>query len=90
MSNPIPSRLIAGRIDPTTRDFIDARLHEEIKVIRDDIRELRVALLAVRESLQRDMGSVSGRMSNAEDLLSMSSKRLADLAKLAKQMDEET
>lgn len=89
MTNPAPSRIFASRVDSLLRDYIDARIHEELKPLRDDIAALRGALLATRESLQRDMGNVAGRMSNTEDLLGMSTKRVADLATLAKKLDEE-
>lgn len=87
MPNPVNSRHWASQVDATTREYINALIHEELKPIRDDIAALRGAILAARESLQRDMGDVAGRVTNAEDLLNMSSKRVADLAKLAKEKD---
>jgi hypothetical protein len=76
-------------VDASTREYINARIHEELKPIRDDIAALRSAILAARESLQRDMGDVAGRMSNTEELLAMSASRAAKLADLAKRMDED-
>ena len=89
MTNPAPSRAFASSVDSLLRDYIDARIHEELKPLLDDMVALRGALLATRESLQRDMGNVAGRIANAEDLIGMSSKRVADLASLAKKMNEE-
>jgi hypothetical protein len=90
MTNPVNSKHWASQVDAVTREYIDARIHEELKPIKDDIAALRVAILATRESLQRDMGNVAGRMSNTEELLEMSSSRAAKLASIAKQMDEES
>lgn len=89
MTNPVPSRHWASQVDATTREYIDARIHEELKPMRDDIAALRSAILAARESLQRDMGDVAGRMANTEELLSMSASRASKLADLAKRMDED-
>jgi hypothetical protein len=50
----------------------------------------RVAISRTRESLQRDMGDSAGRVSNVEDLLGMSAKRVADLAALAKEKDDDS
>ncbi len=84
MPNPVSSSVWASQVDATYREYIDARIHEELKTMKDDIEALRGALLLTRESLQRDMGNVSGRMTNTEDIISMSSSRVAALAKLAK------
>lgn len=83
MTNPVPSSNWASKIDAATREYIDARIHEELKPMRDDIEALHSAILQVRESLQRDFGDVAGRVTNAEDLIGMSSSRLAQLAKMA-------
>ncbi len=83
MKNPVPSSAWASKIDANTREYIDARLDEELKPIRDDIAALIGAISQTRESLQRDLGDVSGRVTNAEDLIGMSGSRLAQLAKMA-------
>ena len=88
MPNPVNSRHWASQVDETTREYIDARIHEELRPIRDDIQALFGAISRTRESLQRDMGDVAGRVTNAEDILAMSSTRVAQLAKLAKEKDE--
>jgi hypothetical protein len=90
MTNPIASRHWASQVDAVTREYIDARIHEELKPMRDDIEALRSAILAARESLQTDMGNVAGRMANTEELLEMSASRAARLASIAKQMDEDS
>ena len=44
------SRHHASQVDPTTREYINARINEELAPIRDDIEALRGALLALRET----------------------------------------
>lgn len=88
MTNPVKSSVWASKVDAVVREYVNARLNEELKPLRDDIAALRVAISRTRESLQRDMGDSAGRLTNVEDLLSMSTKRVADLAALAKQKDD--
>jgi len=83
MANPVPSINWASQIDASYREYIEARIHEELKPLKDDIEALRSAILAARENLQRDVGDVAGRITNAEDVIGMSSSRLARLAKMA-------
>lgn len=89
MKNPVPSNAWASKVDADTREYINARLEEELKPIRDDIADLIRAISQTRESLQRDMGNVAGRMANTEELLDMSASRAAKLASIAKEMDKE-
>jgi hypothetical protein len=88
MTNPVKSSVWASKVDAVVREYVNARINEELKPLRDDIAALRVAISRTRESLQRDMGDSAGRLTNVEDLLSMSTKRVADLAALAKQKDD--
>ena len=89
MTNPVKSSVWASKVDAVVREYVNAKLNEELKPLRDDIAALRVAISRTRESLQRDMGDSAGRLTNVEDLLSMSTKRVADLAALAKQKDDD-
>lgn len=82
------SKLWETRVDSIIREYVNARLAEELKPIRDDIEALRSAISRTRESLQQDVGNVAGRITNAEDVLQLSSSRIAMLAKLAKEKDE--
>ena len=88
MTNPVKSSVWASQVDAVVREYVNARINEELKPLRDDMAALRVAISRTRESLQRDMGDSAGRLTNVEDLLSMSTKRVADLAALAKQKDD--
>ena len=89
MKNPVPSNAWASKVDADTREYINARIEEELKPIRDDIADLISAISQTRESLQRDMGNVAVRMANTEELLDMSASRAAKLASIAKEMDKE-
>lgn len=77
------SKSFASQVDPRTREYIDARIREEIAPIRDDITSMRVALLGLREKQQAELGNMAGRLTNMEDLLSLSAARIAQLRKLA-------
>ena len=90
MTNPVKSSAWASKVDAVVREYVNARINEELKPLRDDMAALRVAISRTRESLQRDMGDSAGRVSNVEDLLGMSAKRVADLAALAKEKDDDS
>ena len=82
------SKLWETRVDSIIREYVNARLGEELNPIRDDIEALRSAISRTRESLQQDVGNIAGREANAEDILQMSSTRVAQLAKLGKEKGE--
>ena len=83
MTNPVNSKHWASQVDAVTREYIDARIHEELKPMKDDIAALRSALLGIREGLQADMGQITARVNDAEELIKMSSWRVAKLRSLA-------
>jgi excinuclease UvrABC ATPase subunit len=82
------SKLWETSVDSIIREYVNARLGEELNPIRDDIEALRSAISRTRESLQQDVGNIAGRVANAEDILQMSSTRVAQLAKLGKEKGE--
>lgn len=90
MTNPTKSSVWASQVDAVVREYVNARINEELKPLRDDIAALRGAISRTRESLQRDMSNSDGRLTNVEDLIGMSSKRVADLAALAKDKEAES
>lgn len=83
MSNPINSSVWATQVDAVIRDFVNARIHEELKPVRDDTEALRGALLRIREASQSDMGTLTARVNDEEELIKMSSWRVAKLRSLA-------
>lgn len=87
MTNPVHSRHWASQVDPTVREYINARINEETRPIRDDIEALRGALLSLRETAQFNAGDLIGRLNNMEQLLSMSTTRIAKLRALANEDD---
>lgn len=86
MTNPVHSRHWASQVDATTREYINARINEELKPLRDDIAAMRSALLVIREGGQTDVGQLTARVNDVEALLNMSTSRVAKLRQLA---DEE-
>ena len=87
MTNPVHSRHWASQVDPTVREYINARINEETRPIRDDIEALRGALLSLRETANFNSGDWIGRLNNMEQLLSMSTTRIAKLRALANEDD---
>jgi hypothetical protein len=77
------SKVWATQVQPVVREYISAFLNEEIKPLRDDVAALRSALLSIRESGQSDVGQLTARVNDIEDLLKMSTSRIAKLAQLA-------
>lgn len=86
MTNPVSSRHWASQVDATTREYINARINEELKPLRDDIAAVRSALLVIREGGQTDVGQLTARVNDVEALLNMSTSRVAKLRQMA---DEE-
>jgi hypothetical protein len=87
MSNPLKSSVWAAQVSAETRAYVNARLHEELKPIRDDTEALRVALLRIREASQGDMGLLTARVNDAEELIKMSSWRVSKLRSMATEED---
>lgn len=83
MTNPVNSKHWASQVDAVTREYIDARIHEELKPMKDDIAALLSALLVIREGSQGDVGQLTARVNDVEELLRMSSSRVAKLRQLA-------
>ena len=77
------SRVWASQVDSVTREYVNARINEELKPIRDDMTALRSALLGIREGAQGDVGQLTARVNDVEELLRMSSSRVAKLRQLA-------
>lgn len=79
------SKALASAIDPKVRDYIDAKLKEEISPIRDDLSDLLCAISEVREMSQYDAGNLIGRINNMEQVLMMSSAKIARIRDLGKE-----
>ena len=79
------SNNFASKVEPVIREYANARINEELAPLRDDIATLKDAILRLRESLQADLGNVSGRMTSVETLVNMSTSRLAKLKEIAKE-----
>ena len=83
MANPVKSDVWATQVDNVIREYVNARIHEELKPVRDDNEALRVALLRIREASQSDIGTLTARVNDAEELIKMSSWRVAKLRSIA-------
>ncbi len=83
MANPVKSDVWATQVDNVIREYVNARIHEELKPVRDDTAALLSALLRIREASQSDIGTLTARVNDAEELIKMSSWRVAKLRSLA-------
>ena len=83
MANPVKSDVWATQVDNVIREYVTARIHEELKPVRDDTAALLSALLRIREASQSDIGTLTARVNDAEELIKMSSWRVAKLRSLA-------
>ena len=83
MANPVKSDVWATQVDNVIREYVHARIHEELKPVRDDTAALLSALLRIREASQSDIGTLTARVNDAEELIKMSSWRVAKLRSLA-------
>ena len=75
------SKALASAIDPKVRDYIDAKINEEIFPIRDDLDKLSGALLQVREADAVRCNTLSARISTVHELISLSRGRVERIAK---------
>lgn len=75
------SKALASAIDPKVRDYIDAKINEEIFPIRDDLDKLSGALLQVREADAARCNTLSARISTVHELISLSRGRVERIAK---------
>lgn len=77
------SRVWASQVDSVIREYVNARINEELKPIRDDMAAVRSALSVMRQGSQSDIGQLTARVNDVEELLQMSSSRVAKLRQLA-------
>ena len=77
------SRVWATQVDSVIREYVNARINEELKPIRDDVAAVRSALSVMRQGSQSDIGQLTARVNDVEALIRMSASRVAKLQKLA-------
>ncbi len=77
------SSLLASRIEPQLRDYIDGRINEEMKPLRDDIAECLVALSNNRAATELSLGEQAAKLNDIEALLRLPSYKIGKLLELA-------
>ena len=77
------SSILASRIEPHLRDYIDARINEEIKPMRDDIAACLVALSLNNGATEVKLGEQAARLNDIDALLSLPSYKVVKLLELA-------
>tara|TARA_B100000780_G_scaffold128324_1_gene89979 strand:+ start:4029 stop:4286 length:258 start_codon:yes stop_codon:yes gene_type:complete len=77
------SSILASRIEPHLRDYIDARINEENKPVRDDIAACLVALSFNNGTTEVKLGEQEARLNDIYALLSLPSYKVVKLLELA-------
>ena len=88
MTTPSPQNL-ASFVDPRTREYIDARISQEMKAARDDISSLRTAVLALREAIHRDHGNLAAQVNDVAALVNLNPARASRLRALLEEDENE-
>jgi len=83
----VPSRNLANMVDPTTREYINARIHEEIKLIGDDTSGLGDALSKMRTESEIELGEMKARINEVEEILSLSGAKISRIKELMEELD---
>jgi hypothetical protein len=83
----VSSNAIAASVDPKTRDYIDAKLNETLKQIRDDMTVMREALSGMRTKNDVYQGEVTARVNAVEEVLELSGAKVARIRKLMEDID---
>jgi len=77
------SSVWASRVEPHLRDYIDARINEEIKPVRDDIAACLVALSHNNAATENKLGEQAAKLNDIEHVLNLPSYKIAKLLELA-------
>ena len=77
------SSVLASRIEPHLRDYIDARINEEMKPMRDDIAACLVALSSNNAASEIKLGEQTAKLNDIERVLNLPSYKIAKLLELA-------
>lgn len=83
MTSPTKSSVWASQVDPVVREYITARINEELKPLRDDIATLRVALSNNKSATEASLGEQAAKLNDQEALLGLPSYKIAKLLELA-------
>jgi hypothetical protein len=74
------SKALASAIDPKVRDYIDAKIKEELSPIRDDLYRLRIALLEVQEADVARGDTISAQVVKIQSIIKLSRSRVEQIA----------
>jgi hypothetical protein len=74
------SSTIASSVDPKVRDYIEAKINEALRPIRDEIVVLNSAVLDARISNDTNSETVKSRIGSIEQILKLSRGRIEQIA----------
>jgi hypothetical protein len=74
------SKNLRSAIDPKVRDYIDAKLQEEISPIRDDLSDLSCAISEVRDADLAGRDTIGALVEKIHQVLKLSRGRVEQIA----------
>ena len=74
------SRALASAIDPKVRDYIDAKIKEELSPIRDDLLATKVAISELRDADQQGRDTINAHVVKIQSVLNLSRGRVEQIA----------
>lgn len=83
----VPSRNLASAMDPVTRDYVNAKISEELKPIRDDMVAVLEALSEMRTENEVSKGEHVARINMVEEVLELSGAKVAKIRQLMEDID---
>jgi len=74
------SGTIASAVDPKVRDYVNARLKEELRPIKDDLIAIKIAISDVRAADERELADIKGLVVKIQSVLQLSRGRVEQIA----------
>jgi hypothetical protein len=74
------SKALASAIDPKVRDYIDAKIKEEISTIRDDLLAVKIAISELRDADQQGRDTINAHVVKIQSIIKLSRSRVEQIA----------
>ena len=74
------SKALASAIDPKVRDYIDAKIKEELSPIRDDLVAINIAISELRDADQQGRDTINAHVVKIQSIIKLSRSRVEQIA----------
>jgi len=74
------SKALASAIDPKVRDYIDAKIKEELSPIRDDLLAIKIAISELRDADQQGRDTINAQVVKIQSIIKLSRSRVEQIA----------